>query len=812
MQSFFQDIRYALRQLRSAPGFTAVAVLSLALGIGATTAVFSIVYAVLIHPYPFRDWERLVVLAVRDQSGHTNRCCIGVTGAQLKQLREAPTVEEVVAYDEWNLTTTDGDLPEDVTAFYWTTNAISYFGVPPVMGRGFIPSDAPEGQDPQPVAMLSYLFWQRRFGGDPNIVGKNIQLSHNNYKIVGVMSPRLTWGGADVYLPLKIRRDPDVRLATSIRLKPGVTTRVASEQLQPLMEAFAKETPSNYPRGFRADIRPLSSYIAATLGPSLYLLFGAVSLLLLIGCLNVSILLMARGTRRQYELAVRAALGAARTRVVRQLLTESLLLAVLGGILGIGLAYASQRLLIQELPGYLTARKALIHISLPVLSFCIAATLAAVVFFGLLPALQFSRRELTQVMQSGVRRVTGGWGKQTRNALIAGQIALSLVLLAAAATSIRTFLRLMHTDLGYDPSHAAALGIPVHQNTYGTWEERSAYFDRLQQKIASTPDVTGVALSIGAVPPSNGWNTSFEVLGESTLGDQQVRANFVSHEYFGVLHITLQRGRLWDREETLRGAHVAVINQTMARLYFPTGNAIGKQMRLPKLVASPPTMLGAPASDQWLEIVGVVADSVNDGLRNPVKPGVYLPYTFRMPMFTQILVKTRSNPLSLLRTFRTQVQAVDSEQQVTNDASTLEQWIEQGEDWQREHLVAILFGAFSVVTLVLAAIGLFSVVSYTVAQRTREFALRMALGAQRSDVLIDLVFSTLRVVAAGVAVGAGLYLIVNRAVAHWAYAPSSNPWILALVTPLLVCVAGLACYLPARRAMSLDPMRALRHE
>jgi predicted permease len=370
----------------------------------------------------------------------------------------------------------------------------------------------------------------------------------------------------------------------------------------------------------------------------------------------------------------------------------------------------------------------------------------------------------------------------------------------------------MHTDLGYDPHNAAALGIPVHQNTYGTWEQRLAYFDRLQQKIAATPDVTGAALSIGAIPPSNGWNTSFEVLGQNALGDQQVRANFVSHEYFDVLHIPLVRGRLWNRTETLRGAHVAVINQTMARLYFSQEEAIGKQMRLPKLVASPPTLLGAPESDQWLEIVGVVGDSLNDGLRNPVKPGVYLPYTFRMPMFTQILVKTRTNPLSLLRTFRAQVQAVDPEQQIMNNTSSLEEWIAQGDDWQREHLVAILFGGFSVITLVLAGIGLYSVVSYTVAQRTSEFALRMALGAQRSDVLINVVLSTVRVVAAGVAVGVGLYLVVNRAVAHWAYAPSNNPWILVLVTPLLACVAGVACYLPARRAMSLDPMNALRHE
>jgi predicted permease len=811
MQSFFQDVRYALRQLRKSPGFPVVAVLSLALGIGATTAVFSIVYAVLIHPYPFRDWERLVVLSVRDQSGNS-RCCMGITGGQLQQLREAPTVEEVMAFDEWNLTLTGADLPEDVTAISWTTNALSYFGDTPAMGRGFIASDAPEGQDPQPVAMLSYLFWQRRFGGDPNIVGQNIQLSHNNYKVVGVMSPRTTWGGGDVYLPLKITRDPGVRLSTSIRLKPGVTTAVASQQLQPLLDAFAKETPANYPPGFRADIRQLSSFIAASLGPSLYLLFGAVCLLLLIGCLNVSVLLMARGTRRQYELAVRAAMGAARSRVVRQLLTESLMLAVIGGVLGVGLAYAGQRFLIQELPSYLTARRASTHISFPVLSFSIAATLLAVIFFGLLPALQVSRRELTQVMQLGVQRITAGWGKQTRNALIAGQIALSLMLLAAAATSIHTFLQLMHTDLGYDPHNAAALGIPVHQNTYGTWEQRLAYFDRLQQKISATPDVAGVALSIGAIPPSNGWNTSFEVMGQNALGDQQVRANFVSHEYFGVLHIPLLRGRLWDRTETLRGAHVAVINQTMARLYFSQGEAVGKQMRLPKLVANPPTMLGAPESDQWLEIVGVVGDSLNDGLRNPVKPGVYLPYTFRMPMFTQILVKTRTNPLSLLRTFRAQLQAVDPEQQIMNNTSSLEEWIAQGDDWQREHLVAILFGGFSVITLVLAGIGLYSVVSYTVAQRTSEFALRMALGAQRSDVLVNVVLSTVRVVAAGVAVGVGLYLLVNRAVAHWAYAPSNNPWILVLVTPLLVCVAGVACYLPARRAMSLDPMNALRHE
>jgi predicted permease len=811
MQSFFKDLRYALRQLRRGPGFALVAVLSLALGIGAATAVFSIVYAVLLHPYPFRDWERLVTLTFRDQSGNI-RCCLGLTGAQLQQLRAAKSIEEIVGFDQENLTTTGGDLPEGVNAIYWTPNAVSYFGVPPALGRGLLPSDAPEGQDPQPVTMLSYLFWQRRFGGDPNILGRSIELAHTNYRIVGVMSPFITWGGGDVYLPLKLTSDPHFQLGVSIRLKPGVSTETASADMQPLLEEFVRETPDNFPKGFRAHIRPLSYGIATSLGPSLYLLFGAVCLLLLIACLNVSILLMARGTKRQYELAVRAAMGAARGRVVRQLLTESLVLAVSGEILGIALAYALQRLLVQQLPLYLTARQASIHINLPVLSFSIVLTLLTVVAFGLLPALQFSRRELGHSMQLGVQRITGGWGKQTRNALIASQIALSLMLLAAAATSIRAFLRLMHTDLGYDPHNTAALGIPVHENSYTTWEARSVYFERLQQKIASTPDVTATAVSIGAVPPNNGWNTSFEILGKTLLGDQQVRASFVSHEYFGVLHIPLLQGRLWSRAETMRAAHVVVINQTMARQYWPAGDALDRQIRLPKLLSSPPYQLSGPGSDDWVEIIGIVSDALNDGLRNPVKPAAYLPYTFRMPMYTQILVRTRANPLSLLRTFRAQVQAVDSEQQIMRDTSSLEEWIARQDDWQREHMVALLFGAFSLITLVLAGVGLYSVVSYTVAQRTNEFAIRMALGAQRGDVLSNVLLSTAGVVGIGVAAGVGLYMLVDRLVAQWAYAPSRDPLVLVVVTPLLACVATLACYVPARRAMSLDPMNALRHE
>lgn len=808
MTGFLQDLRYALRQFRKAPGFTLIAVLSLALGIGATTAVFSIVYVTLIHPYPFRDWERLVTLTVRDQNGNLRTPTI--IGGQFLQLREAAPIEEAVGFAWQNLTITGGDLPEDVSVISWTPNATSYFGVPAALGRGVVPSDAPEGQEPQPVAVVSYLFWQRHFGGNPEIVGQTIELSHTTYRIVGVMSPRMGWGGADVYLPLKIKRD--ARLNTTIRLKPGVSTETASTLLEPLLLDFAKETPSNFPPHFHASILPLSYFTVTGLGPSLYLLLGAVCLLLFIGCLNVSILLLACGARRQYEMAIRAAMGAARSRVIRQLLTESLLLALIGEALGIGLAYAIQRMLIRELPGYLAVRAWAIHINLPVLSFSIAATLVTVLVFGLLPAIQFSRRDLRNTMQLGVQKNAGGWGKHTRNVLIGGQIAISLMLLAGAATAVRAFVRMIHADLGYDPKNALALAIPIHPNSYTTWERRAVFLDRMEQKIATSPGVIAAAISIAAVPPANGWNEGFEILGENVLGDQQVRTSCVGDEYFTALSIPLVQGRLWDRRETMRGAQVAVINQTMARQYWPHGDAIGKQIRFPGFVSEPPNALGAPGSAQWLEIVGVVADSLNDGLRNPIRPAAYLPYTLRMPMYAQMVVKTRGNPLAMLRTFRARVREVDSEQQIMNGTISLEEWIEQELDWQREHLVSILFGAFAVITLALAALGLYSVVSYTVAQRTSEFALRMALGAQRSDVLVSAVLSTIYVVGASLAVGAGLYLLVNRIVARLAEAPSNDPLGLLLVVPLLVLVASLACYLPARRAMALDPASALRYE
>ena len=639
MHSFLQDLVYSYQQFRKNPGFSITAILSLALGIAATTAVFSVVYGILLDPYPYAHSDRMVHLVVTDKSG--NDRFIGLTGHQVQEVRKMSSVESAAAQDEWNLTTTDQEIPEDVIAVYLTGNTTSHFGVPALFGRGLIDSDAPDGRDPGPVAVLGYQFWQRYYNSDHGVVGRRLQLVHKPYTIVGVMPQRFTWGDGDVYLPLALTQDPKKSFFPMIRLKPGVSHSTANAEFQSLLEQFAKETPTHFPKDFHVKVQGLNEQFVKRLGRTLLLLFAAVALLLIIGCANVSILLLARGTVRHHELAVRAAIGASRWRIVRQLLTESLALGLSGAALGILLAYRTVALIVKWLPEYSFPHEAAIRLSLPVLIFSVVLALATSIFFGLSPALQASRPALAQVIQAGARRLIGGVrGKRTHTFLVAGQIALTMLLLSAAGTAIERFLQLVHANLGYDPHNTMSVGIPVHDNTYMTWEERSTYFDQIRQRIASMPEVLMAGISTNATPPSNGSNTRFEIFGKPAAQDQEIRNNFVSPEYFRVLHIGLTQGRIWNHAETMRGAHVAVINQTMAHQYWPHGDALGQQIRIPEMKAEPPYAPGAPNSDGWLQIVGVVSDARNDGLRKPIKPQVYVPYTMVMRMFTQILVRT----------------------------------------------------------------------------------------------------------------------------------------------------------------------------
>jgi putative ABC transport system permease protein len=810
MHSFLFDLRFTLRELRRRPTFTLTAILSLALGIAATSAVFSVIYAVLIDPFPYPGSDRLMEPSMLDAAGHDRYA--GLNGPQLEQLRQAKSVESIAGMDYWNLTTTDGDLPEDVRASYLSPDDPNHWGTKALMGRWLMPSDAPFGQDAQPVVVIGYKFWQRYYLGDPNVVGRTIQLVHKPYQIVGVMPPRFKWADVDMYLPLHVTRDPKIYFGASIKLRPGVTTTQANAELQPYLEQFAKESPERYPEKFRVNLRSITELYAKPLGPTLYLLLGAVASLLLIGCGNVSILLLARGAERQQELAVRAAVGADRARMIRQLLTESLAIALAGTSLGVLLAWKCLSLITAWLPQNSVPAESVIKMNLPVLLFSAGLAFATAILFGLSPALQLSRPDIGRLMQSSGRRVAGSsHAKRAHRVMVAAQVALTLLLLSAASAAGKGFLRLLHADLGYDPHSAMSVPIPIHENTHVSWKDRSEYFEQIRAAIAAMPEVVSAGISTNATPPDNGWDTRFEIFGSAAAEKPEASINYISPEYLDVLHIPLSQGRIWDHTETMRAAPLAVINQTMARQYWPNGDAIGHQIRIPAMKDEPPYSPAAVGADGWLQIVGVVADVRDDGLRNPIKPAIYVPYTLQMRMFTQILVRTRVAPLSILHDIRARLVTLDREQQVMQ-VRDLEAWITGLQEYSQQKFIATLFAIFSVLALVLAAVGLYSVVSYGVATRTNEFGIRMALGARSSDVFRIVFTSTAINVGAGLVAGLVLSVAFNKISTRWVMESSRNPWILAGVTLILIAAAALACFVPARRAASIDPMEALRYE
>jgi putative ABC transport system permease protein len=811
MQTIWQDIRFALRQMSKNPGFSLTAVLSLALGIAATVAVFSVIYSAVITPWPYAGFNRACSVTTIDKAGHEGTP--GLTGPQIRSLRQTASVEDAVGYDGWNLIVTGSDVPEDVQAVSFTGNAFQFFGLPAMLGRYFLPSDAPDNKDPEPVAVLTYQFWRRHYNSDPAVVGKTIQLDHKDYSIIGVLPQRFTWMDADVYLPLKMEQDTTHLYGYILKLRPNVRREVAEAEFAPQFQQFDKEHPNYFPPQFRISVRMMATEYVRDLRKTLYLLFGAVALLLAIGCGNVSILLLARGTARQHEFAVRSAVGASRWRLIRQLLTESLLLAVTGAALGSVLAHQAVGYLVARLPEYSFPHEADFRLNIPTLLFAVGVAIVSGVFFGIFPAFDSGRREINETMQTGLRTVAGSVrGRRVHTGLIAGQIALTLLLLTAATAAIHGFTNMMQRPLGYDPHNVMSLGIPVHENTLKTWAERAAYFTQLRERVDAMPGVVQAGISSNATPPLNGMNQPFEILGKTASEYQDARVNLVSPEYFTILRIPLLAGRLWQQAEVNRGGTLAVVNQTFARKYFPSEDVLGRSIRIPRLTAQPPYALTASGSDGWLEIIGVVADALDDGLSKPILPGVYLPYTVNMWMGTQILVRTQGPPLAMVQTIRKEIASINPDQQVYSRVDDLETWITRAQEWARARLVSILFAAFSGLALTLAAVGLYSVVSYGVAQRTSEFGIRMAFGARRSDVLQLVARSASASVGLGLILGAVLSLSLSRFVTRWVENGSVHPLMVPGVSLLVVGVAAVACLVPARKAVSVDPMTALREE
>jgi putative ABC transport system permease protein len=628
-----------------------------------------------------------------------------------------------------------------------------------------------------------------------------------------VMPTRFTWMDGDVYLPLKLESDQTHRYGTKIKLTPGISMAAAEGEFRPLYQEFDRQTPNVFPKQFKISVRGLAETYTRDLKKTMVLLFGAVALLLAIGCGNVSILLLARGTARQHEFAIRSAVGASGFRIVRQLLTESLLLSVTGAGLGIFVAYRTIGFLIPRLPDHSYPYEADFHINLGVLFFSVGLALLSGIVFGLFPALQSARPEISQVMQAGTQRLTGSVkGRRLHTALIAGQIALTLLLMTAAGAAIQAFIRMNLVPLGYEPKHVMSVIIPLRENAYTTWADRSRFFEQLREKVAEMPGVVGAGISTNATPPDSGFTTPVEILGKVASQAQEAHVELVSPEYFTTLQIPLLKGRLWDQSEIARGATLVLVNQAFVRQYLSGGDPLVHSVRISQLTSTPPIRLTATGSDGWLQIIGGVADSLDDGLDKPAAPAVYAPYTLMTLPFTQVLVRTQGEPLAMLHSVRQQIASLDSDQQIFSDVRDLEGWIQREPEYARSRLISMLFGAFSILALSLAAVGLYSVVSYTVLQRTSELGVRVALGARRRDVLSLVAFSAGTSVGLGIVAGLALSFGLNRLIAQWIESGTRDPMMILAASMILIAVAVLACLVPARRALSIDPMVALRCE
>jgi predicted permease len=817
------DIRYGFRGLRRNPGFAAVAVLSLALGIGATTAMFSLIYAVLLHPFPYAGADRIMNLFGVDEKNPGGYSWFQLSKTQLDEMRVAGPVESVLGFNHAHMEITGGALPEDIQGVYLTENAGTFFGVRPLLGRNLELSDAENGG--QSVIVLNYQFWQRHFGGDPHVIGRTLEMDHAPYAIIGVMPRSFAFNDmtevGDVYLPASRMPvvDPLRAYVLMVKLRPHVTRAAANAVLEPILfEEFKQRTGHAPDPTAHLALQPIIWIFQQNTGTTLKLLLAGVVLLLIIGCANCSILLLARGRTRQHELAIRSAIGASRWRIVRQLLVEAVVISCAGAVLGVAASYWLARLPLLLSPDSFPA-ESVIRINAPILAFSVALALLCGILFGLVPALRLSRHDSARLLPGRQTGVVAAPAKHRWSVLIAAQVALTLLLMATAGTAIHGVLGLMRMPLGYDPANVMQIGIGLHDLNSGERsriqprEARTAYIEQIQEKIASLPGVYTVAAGIDATPPYADafYEKSFELDGAGDREQPPARVILVDQRYIAALRIPLLQGRIWSADENTRGDFVAVVNQAFATRYLSSSNALGRQLRIPGLTSRNPFTATSAQSTAWRQIVGVIGDVRNDGLDQPVVPAIYLPYTAMMPSYVRFFVRTQGDPLTYLYSIRTAIASVAPDQQISTGTLTLNQALERDAQYRSQRLFSILFGVFSAMALALALVGIFSVVAYSVAQRTTEFGVRLALGAPRKHVLWVAARIALVSAAAGVVIGLAGESFLGRVLAQWmqnSFAAGS----LFAAAALLALSALLACLLPARHAIAVAPAEALRNE
>jgi putative ABC transport system permease protein len=808
VETFLIDIRFGLRILRKNPGFAAVAILTLALGIGANTAIFSVVYGALLAPLPFPNPDQLVMVW-STVNGHRNSVS---AGDYLDWKRQNSVFQDIVAWHSGSFNLSISGHPEMIQTRITSPGFFSVQGIPLFLGRDFVSEEGQPGKDH--VLIMTNRLWRERFGSDAHIIGQQLRLDGEPYAVVGVLAAGMPDRfESHLFVPLAFKPDQLNRdshwLVAMGRLKPGVTLQQANADMDAVTRRIAEIYPASN-KGWGISVEPLKNdFTSRDTIKNLWLLMGAVGFVLLIACVNVANLLLARGTVRQKEVAVRASLGATRWQLFSQFLSESLALAFIGGALGVSLAWVMLKVILVLLPPFSVPTEADISLNLPVLLFTLLATVFAGVLCGCAPAWQTSRWNLSDTLKEGGRSASSAGRHGLRRTLVVIEFALALTLLAGAGLAVHSFWKLTRVNLGFRQDHILTFALPLRNERFPHLEQITVFYRQLLEKIEALPGVTSAAASTGIPVLGAGFGLPFSVVGQPP-GDPSSRpeAGFtmVTPEYFRTFGIQIARGRSFSEQDVAGGVPVAMVNETFVKRYLPNVDPLTQRIVVEQLIPGA-SRLGAPVERQ---IVGVYNDVHNSGIRREGFPEINVPLSQSPWPFARIGVRTSGDPASMINGVATVLQSVDSDLPM-DQTKTMDQIV--NESLADDRFATVLFAAFAAVALILAAIGIYGVMSFAVAQRTHEIGLRMALGAGPRQVRSLVLQEGMLLALAGLVFGLGGTYFIGRTMKSILYQVGAiDPVAISIVAAVLFLSAVLASYLPARRATQVDPMVALRHD
>jgi len=805
MQTFLQDLKYAVRMFLKQPAFTIIAILTLAIGIGANTTIFSVVNSILLRPLPYREPDRLAMVWMNNARINISEDWHSYPNYEAYR-NNTSTFEDIAIFNNRSFNITGDNEPERVRGAIASSNLFPLLGVDAMLGRTFTPEEDENGKDM--VAILSYGLWQRRFAADPDILGKTVSLNNANREIIGVMPASFRFPEKDTEMWIPVAPSPQAKtnrnsiwLQAIGRLKPAVTINQAQSDMSAISDRIIEQYPNQ--EGYRANIVSYHEQIVGNVKPALLVLLGAVAFVLLIACTNVANLLLSRAAAREREVAIRTAVGASRARLVRQFLTESGLLAIIGGAIGVALAYWGLDLLVAIAPSDVP-RLDQIRIDSRVLIFSLGMSILTGLVFGLVPALHASKANLNESLKEGGRGTTTGiQGRRVRNSLVVTEVAIALVLLIGAGLMIRSFMHLQRVDIGFNPDNLLTARVQLSGNRYRDNQAAINFYKQLNERIEQFPGVTGAGaistLFLSKTPSSS--NFSIEGRPQPPPTEQvEVPIDIVNQSFFKVMEIPLVRGRSFEERDGPDAPPVIIINETMARRFWPGEDAIGKRMKF----ASP------DSDDPWIEIIGIVGDVRRTGFDAEVRPETFLPHAQAPSRGLMMVIRADSDPSQLASSFRAAVREIDSDQPVF-EVRTMDTRL--GEMMAQRRLNMILFGIFAAVALLLASVGIYGIISHNVTERTHELGVRMALGASRGNVLKLILRQGMTLTAIGIGFGLAGAFGLTRVMSSLLYGVSAtDPLTFVLIALMLGVVALAACLIPARRATKVDPISALRYE